>query len=156
MSICDHKSVGMLVKKDGALLLIERKKFPFGFAPPAGHIDGDPSFEITARRELEEEVGLRAENLTLLTEGRKENVCRREDGSWHYWKIYQVTATGDLHASPTETKQCGWYTQTELEALAHKTKKYIAHAISEEDWQKNPGLEPVWLEWLTELKMINQ
>jgi len=26
------------------LLLIERKKFPFGFAPPAGHVDGDADF----------------------------------------------------------------------------------------------------------------
>lgn len=55
---CDNKSVGMLVWRDGSLLLIERRKPPFGFAPPAGHIDGDDSFEESAKRELKEEVGL--------------------------------------------------------------------------------------------------
>ena len=36
---CDHTSVGMLVWKNKKILLIERKKAPFGFAPPAGHVD---------------------------------------------------------------------------------------------------------------------
>lgn len=36
--ICDHTSVGMFVWRGGKLLLIERAKFPFGFAVPAGHL----------------------------------------------------------------------------------------------------------------------
>jgi len=47
----------MLVWKGEKLLLIERAKFPFAYAPPAGHCDGD-DFEFTAKKELEEEVGL--------------------------------------------------------------------------------------------------
>ena len=74
---CDNKSVGMLVWRDGGLLLIERKKPPFGSALPAGHIDGDNSFEESAKRELQEEVGLETQNIKLLIEGRKENPCRR-------------------------------------------------------------------------------
>ena len=46
---CDHTSVGILVWKDSKLLLIERKNFQFGFAPPAGHLDGD-FYEEAAKR----------------------------------------------------------------------------------------------------------
>ena len=90
------EAVGMLVWRDGTLLLIERKKPPFGFGPPAGHIDGDNSLEESAKRELQEEVDLRAQNIKLLIESRKENSCRREGGDWHYWKIYQVEAEGEI------------------------------------------------------------
>ena len=55
--ICDNKSVGILIWKDDKLLMIERKKYNFGFALPAGHNDG-MDLEQTAKKELEEEVGL--------------------------------------------------------------------------------------------------
>lgn len=152
--VCDHTSVGMLVWKDEKLLLIERAKFPFGFAIPAGHVDGDASYEESAKRELSEEVGLEAEGLKLLAEGRKENPCRREDGSWHHWKIYEVITTGDIKRSEDETKQAGWYTKEQIKALGEKTKKYNDKEISEEDWGKSPGLEPIMYEWFKELKII--
>ena len=152
---CDNKSVGMLVWRGGSLLLIERKKPPFGFAPPAGHIDGDSSFEESAKRELKEEVGLEAQNMKLLIEGRKENPCRREGGSWHYWKIYQIEAIGEIKRSEDETKQAIFYKKDDLLLLAFKTEKYFRGEISQNDWEKSPGLEPVWYEWLKELKIIS-
>ena len=151
---CDNKSVGMLVWRDGTLLLIERKKPPFGFAPPAGHIDGDNSFEESAKRELQEEVDLRAQNIKLLIEGRKENSCRREGGDWHYWKIYQIEAEGEIKRSEDETKQAIFYKKDDLLLLAAKTEKYLQGDIGQDDWEKSPGLEPVWYEWLKELKII--
>ncbi|MEK7164137.1 MAG: NUDIX domain-containing protein [Patescibacteria group bacterium] len=151
---CDNKSVGMLVWRDNSLLLIERKKPPFGFAPPAGHIDEDHSFEESAKRELKEEVGLETQNIKLLIEGRKENPCRREGGNWHYWKIYQIEATGEIKRSEDETKQVIFYKNDDLLLLASKTEKYIRGDINQDDWEKSPGLEPVWYEWLKELKII--
>ena len=153
-NICDNKSVGMLVWRDEKLLLIERKKQPFGFAPPAGHIDGDNSFEESAKRELQEEVGLETQNIKLLIEGRKENPCRREGGSWHYWKIYQIEATGEIKRSEDETKQAIFYKKDDLLLLASKTERYLRGDIKQDDWEKSPGLEPVWYEWLKELKII--
>jgi ADP-ribose pyrophosphatase YjhB (NUDIX family) len=152
--ICDHTSVGMLVWKDDELLLIERAKFPHGFAVPAGHVDGDSTFEESATRELKEEVGLDATNLELVAEGRKENHCRREDGNWHYWKIYKISVEGDIDRSQDETKQAGWYTKKQISQLALKTEKYNNQEITEEEWSKNPGLEPVMYEWFKELKII--
>lgn len=152
--ICDNKSVGMLVWKDDKLLLIERARFPFGFAVPAGHVDGDKTFEESAIRELKEEVGLDTKEIKLVTEGRKENRCRREGGIWHYWKIYQIETDSEINRSEDETKQANWYTKDEIRKLGEKTEKYNGREISEEEWEKSPGLETVMYEWFKELKII--
>lgn len=144
----------MLVWRDEKLLLIERKKPPFGFAPPAGHVDGDNSFEIAAKRELKEEIGLEAGTIELLIKGRKNNPCRREGGNWHYWKIYKVEAEGEIKRSEDETKQAIFYGKDILLSLADKTEKYLHGDINQNDWESSPGLEPVWYEWLKELKII--
>lgn len=153
MSTCDHTSVGIVVWRDGKLLLIERAREPFGFALPAGHADGD-TYEVAAAKELKEEVGLSAETLTLLAEGRKNNPCRRVDGAWHYWKIYEASVTGELARSLDETKQARWLSPAEIQELAVVTEKYLRKEMSDTDWAKNPGLEPIMYEWFTQLKIL--
>lgn len=145
---CDGKSVGMLCWRDGKggreLLLIERKKPPFGIAAPAGHVDEDgDDFEAAATRELEEETGLKARKLRLLYEGRQDNPCRR-GGEYHYWKVYEVETDGALTPSPDEMKMADWYNEEGQEKLAKRTEDYLNGNISEEEWEKSPGLEPVW------------
>jgi ADP-ribose pyrophosphatase YjhB (NUDIX family) len=152
--ICDHTSVGMFVWKNNKLLLIERLKFPFCFAVPAGHTDGDKTFEEAAKRELEEEVGLKAISLEKIFEGRRENPCRRVDGTWHFWKMYKVETEGELKRSLDETKKAGWYDKKQIQKLAEKTEKYKLGKISDDEWQKNPGLEVVMLDFLKEFKII--
>lgn len=152
--ICDHTSVGMIVSKESKILLIERANFPKGFACPAGHVDGDESYELSATRELKEEVGLDAESLELLIDKRKDNPCKREGGSWHHWKVYKTEALGEIQRSLDETKKAGWYGLDEIKKLGARTEEYVAGKISEEDWDKNPGLEPIWFDWFKELKII--
>ena len=154
MKKCDHTSVGILVWRDGKLLLIERKKFPFGFAPPAGHLDGRQSFEVAAKEELQEEVGLRIKDLQLIFEGRKDNPCRRKGGTWHYWKIYNAEVEGEIKRSQEETKQAGWHSKEQIEDLARRTEQYLAGKISEGEWQNFTGIEPVWYEWFKEIGII--
>ena len=155
IKICDNTSVGMLIRNNkGNLLLIERRKQPFGFAPPAGHVDDHGSFENAAEDEVKEEVGLIPKNLKFIAEGRKNNRCRREGGDWHYWKIYEVEISGDLKPSAEETKQAEWFSVLRLQELAERTKLYLNGQIPQDKWQANPGLEPVWFEWLSELKII--
>ncbi|MEK7542805.1 MAG: NUDIX hydrolase [Patescibacteria group bacterium] len=154
-SICDHTSVGILVWKEGELLLIERMRKPIGFAPPAGHVDSNPSFEEAAHSELWEEVELIATGLRFLAEGRKENPCRRWDGTWHYWKIYEAMVENyNVKASPDETKQYMWCSKDKLKELAQRTEEYLAKKITDNEWQSKPGLEPVWKEWLTEIGIL--
>ena len=152
--ICDNKSVGMLIWKNEKLLLIERKLFPFGFAPPAGHVDEHGSYEKAAEDETREEVGLKLRSLKLVIEGRKDNRCRREGGGWHYWKIYEIIAEGNLSPSKDETKQAGWYGKDDIKELADKTRLYLEGRILENKWRESPGLEPVWYEWFEELDII--
>jgi ADP-ribose pyrophosphatase YjhB (NUDIX family) len=154
LKICDHKSVGMFVWTNQKLLLIERVKGTLGFAIPAGHVDGDLTYDDAAKRELKEEVGLNTINLEKVAEGRKENFCHRTDGSWHFWKLYKVIVGGELAPSPSETKKAGWYSIEEIKKFAEKTEKYNKKEISEEQWAASPGLEPVMLEWFKELKII--
>lgn len=152
--VCDNKSVGMLIKRDDDLLLIERRKPPFGFAPPAGHVDDKGTFENAAREEIQEEVGLTPKEIRLIAEGRKENPCRREGGTWHYWKIYRVETDGEIKRSEDETKQAGWFSKDQITMLAKRTEKYLAGNISSEEWQKSPGIEPIWHEWFKELGLL--
>jgi ADP-ribose pyrophosphatase YjhB (NUDIX family) len=144
---CDHTSVGILVWQNDRLLLVERNRFPFGFAPPSGHLDGDHSFEIAALRELKEEVNLSIINIKLIAEGKMNNKCRREEGDWHYWKIYSASVEGDIKAHPEEIKRVVMSNKEEIYMMTQRYEAYFSNKISEEEWQANPGLEPVWYEW---------
>lgn len=141
----------MLVWRNQRLLLIERQKPPFGFAPPAGHVDSHGSYEAAARNELYEEVGLVAERLELVAEGRKNNSCRRQDGNWHYWKIFLVTASGNVTPSDLEVRQIRWCSKQELNSLKRRTKLYLSGRLSDVKWETSPGIESVWYEWLNQL-----
>jgi ADP-ribose pyrophosphatase YjhB (NUDIX family) len=153
-SMCDHKSVGMLVWRSGRLLLIERAKYPKTYSIPAGHVDDHGSFEDAARAELQEEVGLEARSLTLVGEGRKENRCRREGGSWHEWRLYEVEADGEVSRSLDETKDARFASREEIRMLADRTEAYRSGQVTEAEWEAHPGLEPVMYDWFKELGII--
>lgn len=168
--ICDNRCAGMLVRKGGKLLLIERKKYNFGFAPPAGHLDG-MSPESTAKKELEEEVGLRVEEQKLVLEKDIPNPCRREGGSHHLWFVYEITYwNGLVRPSADETKRYIWADSDTLKVLANKFEEFakakglvlteenlpiLVKTLNESsEWRNNPGLEPPWYFILKELKLI--
>ena len=155
MEPCNHTSVGILVRNGNKILFIERKKFPFGFALPAGHVDDGEKFYDAAKRELEEEVGLKAKSQILIGKARKNNPCRRIVGdNYHDWEIYEIEVTGDLKRSESETKRAVWLDIDKIKELTERTKKYMVGNVPEDEWQKSPGLEPAWLEWLYGLKII--
>jgi 8-oxo-dGTP pyrophosphatase MutT (NUDIX family) len=154
---CDHTSVGILVWSDGKLLLIERARPPHGFAPPSGHVDDHGTFLEAAIAELHEEVGLQVAKFKLIAEGRKGNPCRRVGGDWHYWKVYEaIPLDKRIVKNPLEVKDIVWCDLVQLRELANKTRMYKLHLIEEDEWQRVPGLEPVWEEWLTELGIIRE
>jgi hypothetical protein len=65
-----------------------------------------------------------------------------------------MTTTGDVDRSKDETKQANWYTKEQIRALAERTEVYKKSEISEDEWNKNPGLEPIWCEWFKELGIL--
>lgn len=150
---CNHTSVGMLVERGGCLLLIKRADGA-GFAPPAGHVDPGETYREAAARELVEEVGLTATALRLVLDGRRDNRCRRPGGTHHVWEVYETSGVGEVVRSEDETRSVIWVGRGTLRTLTNATRAYLAGDISEADWQRSPGLEPVWLDMLTALERI--
>lgn len=140
---CDHTSVGVVIyNQNNEVLLIERGTFPYGMAVPAGHVDDHGTFEEAAIAEVLEEVGLNINELKLIAEGRRENPCRRENGTWHYWKIYEAMAnTTELRLSEREAKRAEWCSRDRL----------IELGLIKESAKR---LEKIWFEWFKDLNIL--
>jgi len=163
---CNHTSVGVIVERGDTYLFFKRVKFPPGYAAPADHVDELPYlnhpdeagiYEEAAGRELEEEVGLVARRLTLVLETTTLYPCRRIplDGGeasparvvgnepWHRWRVYRA-----------ETRDLQWLTKEQLQAKAARTTLYLQGRITEQEWQADPGLEPVWKDFFEQLHIL--
>lgn len=158
--VCDNTSVGTIIRdSEDRFAFLIRKKFPYGVAPSAGHIDDHGSAEQAAVNEVREELGLitSLDNLkeTTINERLVTNHCSRLNGDHHIWTVFEANAyEGKLTPDADETKGASWYTLTEIQALAERTKAYRAGNIPEADWLTTPGLEPIWLDFLSELGYV--
>src|SRR3989344_1517777 len=156
--ICDNTSVGILLWRDDKLLMIERKKYNFGFAIPAGHQDGDDAV-TTAKKELEEEIGLIADELKEKLVLELPNPCKREGGTHHQWHIFEAqNSHGEIKPSEEETKSYIWAETSTLKVLARNLEEFckrinvplqvsnlpkIVQATNgDPTWAEKPGLEP--------------
>lgn len=170
IKICDNTSGGILVYKGQDLLMIERKKNNFGMAIPAGHLDGDASGQGTAR-ELKEETGIIADELTLRLEKTLPNTCKREGGTHHAWSIFEASRWhGDVRPSESEVKSYFWASPQKIRELSQKledlalkkkiplTLKHLALLVKETnedpEWISHPGLEPPMYFLFKELGII--
>jgi len=157
---CDNKSVGVIIEnEDGAIALLQRARFPVGIAPPAGHIDAHGSPEEAAVAEVGEELGIvvAIEGLRkTIIEGRRiDNLCRRVGGDHHEWWVFEANEPkSELKPSPDETKSAGWHDRTRLQELAKRTRAFRAGRIPEAEWEADPGLEELWLDFFVELGYV--
>ena len=53
-----------------------------------------------------------------------------------------------------ETKSFLWCEQQRLDVLAARTDRFEAGVVPSAEWKREPGLEPVWKEWLAEVRQI--
>lgn len=155
---CDNAVVGVLVRRAGRLLMIERAGVPKGFAPPAGHVEGHGTAEDAARAELAEETGLTAVSLDVVLERWRGGVCGSRDlpgprGWGHLWTIFEAEAVGEPSGT-AEARSVGWFTPAEVQALADRTVAFADGDVSAAEFAERPGLEPVWLAWLSDLGVI--
>lgn len=153
--ICDNKSVGVVIANaEGEFLLLDRAKFPFGLAAPAGHVDDHGSVEQTAIEEVYEEVGLRigVESLIKVIDARRvENACRRLGGDYHEWTVFSARAsTNDITPSADETKGARWYSRGELQTIAADTRD----AFRGGHMAGKPVFEKIWLDFFSELGIV--
>jgi len=153
---CNNTSVGILVFRDGELLLIQRRKPPYGWAPPAGHVEDGEDYQAAAGRELLEEVGLRSTRLRLVLSKTYPNRCRRPGGDWHRWEVYEAGVQGELACNPEEVASARWVGPDELEGFLGRTLAYLDDNVTQDNWMRSPGLEPIWVDMLTKAGLIGE
>lgn len=146
--LCDNTSVGVIITNEkDELLLLERAKFPFGLAAPAGHIDEHGSSEQAAITEVYEEVGLKISYsaLELIISNRKiEHKCRRKGGNHHIWDVYTAKVIGtEITPSEDETRGARWYSKIALKEIIENTR-----ANNQEIKPGQKLLEGVWLDFI--------
>lgn len=153
---CDHAAVGVLISSPAGLLVFERVRPPAGIAPVAGHVDQHGGPEQAACAEVGEEVGLTVTSLHLVTSVWRPNRCRRPTRNrvGHLWSIYRAEATGQVRSSPRETRAPRWLPRDQLQQHANRTAAYADGQLSDEQFAAAPGLEPVWVRFLHELRLV--
>ncbi|HSH55954.1 MAG TPA: NUDIX hydrolase [Candidatus Limnocylindrales bacterium] len=111
-----HESCGVFIMRgDGKILLFQRTKFPYLLTIPAGHIEQGEEPLAAAKRESEEEVGIKADNLTVLFDGTIEGDSCLGGADIHNWHAYtqKITDGADV-VLDEEGSDWGWYDRSEL------------------------------------------
>lgn len=129
----NHQSVGAIIESRGKYLLIDRQKFPFGYAGIAGHIKREETPRKALAREIKEESNLKLKKAKLLIHEFVEwNICSKGIRG-HDWYVYKCECQGKAVRNPKEAKTLGWYDVKEVKSLK---------------------LEKVWHYWFKKLKII--
>ena len=86
-----HESVGAIIRAEGDILLLKRRKFPYKYSIPAGHMEDGEEAYLSLLREIEEETGIKisGEKRRLAYEGILEDKCRR-GADKHKWHLYFI------------------------------------------------------------------
>jgi ADP-ribose pyrophosphatase YjhB (NUDIX family) len=149
--VCDHRSVGVILEREDRVLLLTRTAFPPAIAPVDGHVDahGDPHSAAVAA--VREQTGLQLTNPQMVIDSWRPNVCRRplvaHRDPGHQWSVYRAQAHGPL--APDLRGQARWMDGDELRRLADRTVGYAHGVITDAAWRGRPGIEPVWVAWLS-------
>lgn len=102
--------VGVIVKKDGKILLGKRKNAhgEGSWWFPGGHLEFNESWEECARREVDEETGIEIKNVRFGTA--TNDIFEKE--SKHYITIFMVTdfASGEVEVmEPEKCERWEWF-----------------------------------------------
>lgn len=127
-----HYSAGVIVECNGKYLMLDRRNPPPGFACPAGHIDEGEEPEVSARREVYEETGIKLGDIEFVCEEEiLWNYCK--SATVHYWYLYKAKVSSEnFILAEKEEKSLAWYTKDEIKKL---------------------NLEPVWKYWFEKNKI---
>ncbi|MFB2976920.1 NUDIX domain-containing protein [Microseira sp. BLCC-F43] len=88
--------IELIDRPERPIVLIERKNPPFGWAIPGGFVDYGESVEVAARREAEEETGLKVE---LIEQFYVYSDPNRDPRQHTLSVVFIATATGEPQAA---------------------------------------------------------
>lgn len=83
-----HESVGAILKRKGKVLLLKRRKYPYKYTIPAGHLEEGENKTDAVLREIKEETGLEVGDVEEIFEGELKDKCRR-GADRHYWNLFE-------------------------------------------------------------------
>jgi 8-oxo-dGTP pyrophosphatase MutT (NUDIX family) len=124
-----HESAGVFVRNpEGKYLFFERTSFPLGLTIPAGHVSHGEEHGEAVTRELEEEVGIKAEHIRHLLDVDIEESCIGGADS-HRWHVYGEDLDAPLEVEVREEgRKPVWLT---LEEAASKELPAAARYLIE-------------------------
>lgn len=128
-------SVGVIIRRAGQVLLIQRNKEPFRgyWTFPGGAVELGERVEDAARREALEETGLEVELESVAAV--VDNVVRDEEGrvAYHYVIVdYYAKAVGGTLQPDSDVRDARWVTLSELERLdvTSKAKEMLRELLA--------------------------
>ncbi len=130
--------VGVIVRHNGKILMLDRLTGALGWACPAGHRNPREFPLDCAKRELFEETDVdidKSRNVRLLLHSEINSPCNRGAAS-HVWYVYvaEVGSPYFKRKEPTKHRDMNWFTPEELAKM---------------------NLEPVWRLILEEVGILN-
>ena len=114
-----HSAVGAIIKQNGKILMLDRKKIPLGWACPAGHIEKSDTPERTLIKEVKEETDLQVKKSKLLIhEFVAWNACAKGFAG-HDWYVYEILEwQGEAKLMERDKhKTLGWKTIEEIKKI---------------------------------------
>ena len=96
--------VGVIIYKENKVLLLKRKNThgEGSWSPPGGHLEFNEELEDCARREVEEETGLKVKNIKFIG---ITNDMFREEGK-HYLTVFMVCDYESGEVENREPEKC--------------------------------------------------
>jgi len=127
-----HIGLGIYILNDKGEVLLGKRKGSHGsgqYAPPGGHLEFGETFEEAARKEIEEETGLRIENIELFYVDN--NLEYIETDRKHYvtlsFKTKHLGGEPQLR-EPEKCESWEWYSPSKPPSpLAEFAKRALAH-----------------------------
>jgi 8-oxo-dGTP pyrophosphatase MutT (NUDIX family) len=110
-----HESAGVFVRNPaGRYLFFERTSFPLGFTIPAGHVGNEEAPRQAAIRELREEVGIEARDVTHVLDTDIDGDSCIGGADTHRWHVYREDLTSMMDVEVQEEgKHPVWLTLEE-------------------------------------------
>lgn len=105
-----HASTGIILQnKKNEVLLFMRKRYPFLYTIPAGHVEAGEDPKAAALRETFEEIGCALPDAELLFEGEIRGDGCVGGADIHFWHVYTAHTNEESFVLNEEGSSLGWF-----------------------------------------------
>ncbi|MFI6513633.1 Pycsar system effector family protein [Streptosporangium sp. NPDC050855] len=152
---CDNRRVGVVLDAGaGRWLMLPSAN---GITGLTGHVDFHLTPEEAARALVADALDLTLPGLELVTSTWRGDHCERLAGNdsptGHNWYLYRAQVDIEtLGIRQLQALRC--YTAEQLKERASRTALYASLHLSDAEFAADPGIAPVWVEWLITADVI--